>query len=107
MKQRNERLKSALRMGVVSLIVLAFGVGTGWYLWQDAQRMDANAEETQTIAEQVVKAPDAPTEGMDENLLRRIDFNALQAINSGCTSRTRRLTPRSCRSRPSGTTSTT
>lgn len=85
MKQRNERLKSALRMGVVSLIVLAFGVGTGWYLWQDAQRMDANAEETQTVAEQVVKAPDAPTEGMDENLLRRIDFNALQAINKDAT----------------------
>lgn len=85
-EQRKERLKSALRMGVVLLIVLAFGVGTGWYLWQDAQRMDDNAEEIQTIAEQVVGEPtETPTEAMDENLLRRIDFNALQAINTDAT----------------------
>lgn len=81
---RKERIKAGVRIGAVLLVIAVCAVGTWMYLSHDKAQMEDNADDIIEVAEQVVEEPE-PTEGFDENLLRRIDFASLQAINGDAT----------------------
>ena len=84
-EKRAERIRTAVRIGAV-LVVLAICVAGTWlYMAQDRQQMDDSTHEVEQVAADVVEEPEEPVEGFDENLLRRIDFASLQAINADAT----------------------
>ena len=76
-------------LAIAAVLAMAYGV---WYVGHDAsEKKDADDEVSdvaQEVVQEVVQEPardDAERFGIDENLLRRIDFNSLIAENADAT----------------------
>lgn len=73
-----------LRVGVIATIVAICAVGTIAYVLHDAGERNDNVSTVAKVLDNVetAKVPKKPVEGMDANVLRRIDFKTLKGINS-------------------------
>lgn len=67
---------------ILILTVLVVGT-TGWYVYNDYNERQVSVSESNELATSVVKENNV--EGLDSNLTRQIDFDALEGINSSAT----------------------
>lgn len=82
-KTAKRRVGAAVVKGVVAIALVCGFTASGYYVWHDYQEKASAEAEHLTIVREVVTEPDPSdnTEGIDEALLRRVDFDSLKATN--------------------------
>lgn len=82
-KSAKRRVASVICRALVAVALVCGFTASGYYVWHDYQEKASAEAEHLTIVREVVTEPDASDnpEGIDEALLRRVDFDSLKATN--------------------------
>lgn len=81
-KSKASRIAATLGKALVAVACVCGLVGCGYYVWHDyQQKAAADAAHLTVIREVVCEPEEGSADGIDEALLRRIDFDSLKATN--------------------------